>query len=178
MRASHAEIELDNVLRAAGLRVSTKVPSEGSLLMLSPFDAATAIELTRLIRQGMKRTYRIVEALRTLLGGHGLEAPGICVDRGKIRLGDVSVPTADRLACLLGAPPQDIRVDLTEWPEAQQVIDRLGSAFKTATGGGFLDPLFHPDCLRCDEIAAVELGSIDVRTARRLVAVLRFGVRP
>ncbi|MEV7423907.1 hypothetical protein [Streptomyces sp. NPDC091212] len=112
MDAAHAGIELDDVLRAAGLHVSTKIPADdgpGPLLALSPFDAETAAELTRLLRKGMKRTYKTAEALRATFDGHGLKMPGICVDRARIRLGDIPVPIADRLACLLGAPHQDDR---------------------------------------------------------------------
>lgn len=113
------------------------------------------------------------DALRTALSARRLEVPELTVAQRKIHLGDVSVSTADRLACLLGAPPQVVERDLEEWPEVQRVMSRLGAAFGAATDGGFLDLYFHPDCVRCDRYAVLSLGSIDLPTALRLVTTLR-----
>ncbi|MFJ5029521.1 hypothetical protein ACIQB5_15660 [Streptomyces sp. NPDC088560] len=139
----------------------------------------TAAELARLIQRSMRRAYRTVDSLRAVFEARGLAVPGLAVWDGRIDLGDVSIETADRLACLLGAPPQPgSRMELSEWSEAHEVVDRLGDAFKTATRGGFLDLLFHPDCLRCDALAAVRLGSIPVKSARRLATAIESGGRP
>ncbi|TXL90456.1 hypothetical protein [Streptomyces sp. IB2014 016-6] len=112
------------------------------------------------------------DALRTALRTHGLHVPGLSVEQGAVHLGDVTVTTADRLARLLGAPVQETRRNLDEWPEARLVMRRLGAAFKTVTGGGFLDLYFHHDCVRCDRDAAVTLSPISLREAQRLLSAL------
>ncbi|MEV0780912.1 hypothetical protein [Streptomyces sp. NPDC050428] len=98
--------------------------------------------------------HETADGLRAALRAHGLDVPGLCVEQDKVGLGDITVTTADRLARLLGAPAQPVERNLEEWPEAPQVMRRLGAAFKTATGGGFLDLYFHHDCVRCDRDAA------------------------
>lgn len=93
-------------------------------------------------------------------------------------LGDVTVTTADRLASLLGAPARDVERNLEEWPEARQVMRRLGAAFRAATGGGFLDLYFHHDCIRCDSDAALTLGPIKLPEAQRLLSSLSRTASP
>lgn len=95
------------------------------------------------------------------------------MEQDSISLGDITVTTADRLARLLGAPEQQVERNLEEWPEARQVMRRLGAAFNAVTGGGFLDLYFHPDCVRCDRDAVVTPGPINAPEARRLLDCLR-----
>ncbi|MER6031866.1 hypothetical protein [Streptomyces sp. NPDC001851] len=173
-----ASNELNRAVRAAGLSISSMPdmdrPSE--YVDLGAVAPETAVELARLIGKSMKRAFRTAEDLRTIFQAHQLNMPDPSVREGEIHLGDVPVETADHLARLLGAPLQPkSHLDFSEWPEAQKVLDRLSDAFNVATRGGFIDLTFHPDCLRCDEVAAISLGSIPVKTARRLVDALQFG---
>lgn len=178
-QTAEAASELECALRAAGLRGPSLMPMSGRpgpYIELGVIHADTASELARLIRKAMKGAFNTAEALRIALRAHKLDMPDPYVHQAKIHFGDISLATADHLACILGAPPQqDSHLDLTEWPEAQQVVDRLGAAFKAATGGAFLDLYFHPDCLRCNADAAMTLGDMDVRTARRFLTALQFG---
>ncbi|MFC8825326.1 hypothetical protein ACFT9I_08215 [Streptomyces sp. NPDC057137] len=116
--------------------------------------------------------HETADALRAAMRGHDLDVPSLSVEQDRVDLGDITVTTADRLAHLLGAPAQGVERNLTEWPEAQQVMRRLGAAFKTATGGGFLDLYFHHDCIRCDSDAALTLGPISLPEAQRLLSSL------
>ncbi|MFE3587048.1 hypothetical protein ACFXOY_05920 [Streptomyces niveus] len=116
--------------------------------------------------------HETADALRTTLRAHGLDVPGPSVEQDRISLGDITVTTADRLARLLGAPEPQVERNLEEWPEARQVMRRLGAAFRVVTGGGFLDLYFHPDCVRCDRDAVVAAGPINAPEARRLVSRL------
>ncbi|MEV0776703.1 hypothetical protein ACIBLA_37035 [Streptomyces sp. NPDC050433] len=122
--------------------------------------------------------HETVAALRTALREHGLDVPELTAEHGKIALGDITLTTADRLARLLGAPAQKVERSLEEWPEAQQLMRRLGAAFKAATGGGFLDLYFHHDCVRCDSDAALTLSLIDLPEARRLLSSLSRRASP
>ncbi|MFI0743272.1 hypothetical protein ACH4PU_35145 [Streptomyces sp. NPDC021100] len=172
-RAAH---ELQQILGTAGLIGPTVlVAGDRPRIRLDFIEAETADALTLLVRKSLKRAFRTADELGAAFRAHLLEMPEPRVHQAKIRLGEITLPTADRLARLLGAPPEHRERDVTEWAEAQRVLGRLGTAFTAATDGGFLDLLFQPDCLRCDGTAAVALGDINVRTARRLVSVLQFG---
>lgn len=118
------------------------------------------------------RLRETADALRTVLRDHGVDLTGLSVEQDRISLGDIGVTTADRLARLLGAPVQPVVRNLEEWPEARQVMRRLGAAFRAATGGGFLDLYFHHDCVRCDSDAALTLGPITPAQAQRLTSRL------
>ncbi|MEU3973408.1 hypothetical protein [Streptomyces bacillaris] len=170
---------LSDVLRAAGLTMLAPIFYEderGPFVQLSKIDADEATELARLVRKGMKRSFQTALDLHAAVRAHGLDNfPAPVVRHARIHLGDVSVPTADRLACILGAPPQPAKLDITEWPEAWQVVDRLSAAFNEATGGGLLDMGFHPRCERCEGEPVIVLGSLKIKTARRLVRALQFG---
>ncbi|WP_405618835.1 hypothetical protein OG292_30155 [Streptomyces sp. NBC_01511] len=113
------------------------------------------------------------EALRAAFRQHGLDVPSLSVALDKVELGEVTVPTADRLARLLAAPAQTTERNLEEWSEVRQVMRRLGAAFAAVTGGGFLDLYFHHDCVRCDSDASLALSPIDAQAARGLLAALR-----
>lgn len=115
------------------------------------------------------------DALRAAFRQHYLAVPGLSVVGGTVELGEVTVATADRLACLLGAPAMRVERNLEEWPEVRQVMRRLGAAFTAVTGGSFLDLYFHHDCIRCDSDAALTLSPIDAQAARGLLAALRSG---
>ncbi|MFE9296516.1 hypothetical protein [Streptomyces niveus] len=119
--------------------------------------------------------HETADALRDTLRAHGLDVPGLSVEHDSISLGDITAATADRLARLLGAPEPQVERNLEEWPETRQVMRRLGAAFRVATGGGFLDLYFHPDCVRCDRDAVVALGPIKLPDAQRLLSALPKG---
>ncbi|WP_405613909.1 hypothetical protein [Streptomyces sp. NBC_01508] len=121
--------------------------------------------------------HQTADALRTALRERGLDVPGLTVEQGRIALGDITVTTADRLARLLGAPVRRVERHLEEWPEARQVMRRLGAAFAAATGGGFLDLYFHHDCVRCDSDAALTLSPISLPEAQHLLSSLRPNAR-
>ncbi|AJC58579.1 hypothetical protein GZL_06006 [Streptomyces sp. 769] len=140
---------------------------------LNGINTAAADELTQLLRKAMRGTYKVAAQLRAAVRAHGLDDfPEPTVYDSKIHLGDVSIATADKLACVLGAPPQAELAETPDWPEAQQVANRLDVAFKKATGGGFMDQYLHPYCRRCDCDPAIELGDLTKGTARRLVKAL------
>ncbi|MCZ4098953.1 hypothetical protein G3I60_42765 [Streptomyces sp. SID13666] len=176
-----AASELGDIFRAAGLRlyfVKVNDAEEGApSISLGNVDAATALDLARRVRESMKPLFRAGDALHRAFLACDLETSGPHVESGRLQLGKVSVPTADRLACLLGAAPQDEGRDITEWPEAQKVVERLGKAFKTATRGGFLDPTFEPECFKCHCDAEIDLGSLGLRTGRRLAGALQATAR-
>ncbi|MCB5911058.1 hypothetical protein [Streptomyces pinistramenti] len=177
-----AALALDRELRAAGLSGIRPVFDDSGAapyVRLNRTDAVDATELARLIRKGMRGTYKVAAQLREAARAHGLDDfPNPSVHNARIHLGDLSIPTADRLACALGAPPQPVLEEIPDWPEGQQLLDRLHSAFKKATGGGFMDMYFHPYCQRCDEDPVVSLGDLTVRTARRFVTALRRSACP
>ncbi|QEU93367.1 hypothetical protein [Streptomyces kanamyceticus] len=174
---AQAASALDRELRAAGLASLQPVlddDRETPYVRLNRIDAVTAAELARLLHKGMRSAYKVVSDLRAAVRAHGLEDfPVPYVYCTKIHLGDIPVATADRLALLLGAPPQPGLADVPDWPEARQVFDRLNSAFAEATRGGFMDMYLHPYCQRCDGDPAISLGELQVRTARRLVTALQ-----
>ncbi|WP_198358394.1 hypothetical protein [Streptomyces fildesensis] len=173
--------ELGDTLRAAGLRVfylQVNDREEGApSISLGNVDAATAFDLARRVRESMKPLFRAGDALHRAFLACDLETSGPHIASGRLQLGKVSVPTADRLACLLGAAPQDEGRDITEWPQAQQVVERLGKAVKRATRGGFLDPTFDPECFKCHCDAEIDLGSLDLRAGRRLAGALQAAAR-
>ncbi|WP_330174241.1 hypothetical protein OG875_12255 [Streptomyces sp. NBC_01498] len=119
------------------------------------------------------KTQQTADALSAKLRQHRLHIPGLAARQDSIVLGDVTVTTADHLALLLGAPAQQVQRNLDQWPEAQQLMRRLGAAFRTVTGGGFLDLYFHHDCVRCDSDAALTLGPIGPREAELLLSAIQ-----
>ncbi|MGA4842128.1 hypothetical protein [Streptomyces sp. G45] len=171
--ASAAALDLHSACTAAGLNLSAlpsmERPGQVDIGWVSP---QTADELTRLIRRTIKQALRVSERLHAAFRTRGLDMPDPYVDHGRIELGAISLITADRLTGLLGGPVPDPEVDLSYWPEAQLLTARLSKAFQRATGGGFLDPQFHPDCLHCNAEAQLALGSIPAVTARRLARAL------
>ncbi|MEU2558452.1 hypothetical protein ABZ626_03755 [Streptomyces longispororuber] len=171
--AATASFELHHACAAAGLNLSAlpsmERPGQVDIGWVSP---ETAAELTRMIRRTVKEALRASERLRVVFRARGLDVAEPYVHHGRIVLGEISLTTADHLTRLLGGPLPDPDVDLSYWPEAQLLVARLCKAFKRATNGGFLDPQFHPDCLRCDAEAVITMGSIPVVTARRLARAL------
>ncbi|MFI8930591.1 hypothetical protein ACIG3E_23290 [Streptomyces sp. NPDC053474] len=173
LAAATASLDLHHACAAAGLNLSVlpgvEHPGQVDLGSVGP---ETAVALTRMIRRTIKDALRASERLRAAICTHELDMPEPYVHRGQIVLGEIPLTTADRLVGLLGGPQPDPDVELSYWPEAQLLIKRLCQAFKQATHGGFLDPQFHPDCLRCQSDAALACGSIPVMTARRLARAL------
>ncbi|GAA2457303.1 hypothetical protein GCM10010433_69110 [Streptomyces pulveraceus] len=177
----HAAAELGAALREAGIRVPLArhcaEPQPGRV-ELGPLSPGEASQLARIVRTGTKRTLRAARALRDIVDAYRLDLPGIQVRNGRIALGSASPATAELLARLLGAtaPGPDT---LTAAPlDAARVGERLRLAFAAATGGDALD--VHVEEAETEAEAApsaepvLTLGSIDVATARRLVAALRF----
>ncbi|MDF2257197.1 hypothetical protein [Streptantibioticus ferralitis] len=171
-----AAIDLRRACTAAGLRLSPWTNTERKPCVdVGTTDPATALHLARLIRKSLKRAFKTADVLSSAFQAHGLDVPTPHVYGAKIRLGNVSICTADRLACVLGAPSQPELAETPDWPEGQQVLDRLDAAFKQATRGGFMDTYFHPYCQRCGGEPAITLGDLTLRTARRLVTALQYG---
>ncbi|MFJ5952228.1 hypothetical protein [Streptomyces noursei] len=178
-----AVLALAQELDAAGLHGLSPTLDSSQLgfphVRLNAINARTAVELARLLRKALRGPYKVAAQLRAAARAHGLhDFPDPTVYGVKIHLGEVSIATADRLACLLGAPPEP-ELELAEtpdWPDSQHVSDRLHRAFKDATGGGFVDQYVHAYCQRCDGEPAIELGDLSVDTARRLVQALSRGV--
>jgi hypothetical protein len=175
--------DLNAVCSEAGLHlVACPDPdAPGREVKLGTADPTTVRQLTDLLRTSMKRTYDTVAALRSALEAHGLAATELSVVSGEIVLGDLTVPDAERLAQVLGAPPrepeQEPVIELADWPQGKEVVDRLDRAFRQATNR-FIDLAFQPDCCRCGEKPAVSTGAISVGTARRLLDALEYGDRP
>lgn len=102
-----------------------------------------------------------------------LDLPGLRFQHGRIVLGDVSLPAAERFARMLGAPmPTDYLTSGSPPLEAARVRERLRSSFASATGGRALDVRVRHEAAGAAPV--LELGSIDAGSARRLVAALRF----
>ncbi|WP_329156545.1 hypothetical protein OHA63_14915 [Streptomyces anulatus] len=156
--------ELRAALSEAGLRAAVTEAEVGSLVRVAPLDPADARQLARLIRTGTKRALKAARALREICEGHRIDLPGMRVRQGRITLGTVQVDDAARLARLLGAVPP-----ATEQPDADTVRTMFGQAFPRATCGGTLSV-----SVREDAPEILELGSIDARTAQRLISPLRF----
>ncbi|MFJ9890767.1 hypothetical protein ACIQRW_33630 [Streptomyces sp. NPDC091287] len=138
----------------------------GNGVRIAPLDPADARQLARLIRTGTKRALKTARALREICEGYRIDLPGLRVRQGRIALGPVRIDAAARLARLLGAVPPT-----TEQPgaDAGTVMAMLDHTFPQATGGGTL-----PVSVRENTPGLLELGSIDARTARRLIRALQF----
>lgn len=166
-----AAFELGQAFRAAGLPSLSAVPTteRGTpKIALSAIDPETAAEVARLIRKALTRTHKVADALRSTAETLGLDLPELHVENKKVSVGGLSLPTADRLARLLGAPDRDPGTAI----EAQNVADRLRTAFKNATGGVLrIDHPEHPH----SRSGSLSLKAIDVNTARRVVMALQFG---
>ncbi|MGW8552833.1 hypothetical protein [Streptomyces tubercidicus] len=150
-------------------------------IKLHGIDADAAARLGRLVRKGMDEDYVLAEELRCALLAHDLDRfpePQVCGT--KIVLGQVSIRTADRLACILGAPPgpELDEYESPDWPESNAVFDKLNAALKATDVGVFVDMWLHSYCRRCEGDSAIELGSIKVDTARRFLKALQSAARP
>ncbi len=117
-------------------------------------------------------------ALQSALSTHQLGGfPTPYADRGRIVLGEISAPTADRLATLLGAEPVAARSELPDWTEGRRIVQRVRDAVRAAVEGEFVDVDFWPYCPRCDEDPVVTLGSLSPVAARNLTRALAAGAR-
>ncbi|ALU98103.1 hypothetical protein WQO_14385 [Streptomyces globisporus C-1027] len=168
--ASTTSAELRAALSEAGLSARVTAPdADGQnpvrVNLLSPSDAR---QLARLIRTGTKRTLKAARTLREICDGYRIELPGLRVEHGRITLGPIRIDDAARLARMLDAVPQ-----ATEQPsttaDAATVEALLAHAFPQATGGGTV-----PVSVRESTPDPLPLGSIDARTARRLIRALQF----
>ncbi|MFI1932401.1 hypothetical protein [Streptomyces sp. NPDC020330] len=160
--------ELRAALSEAGLRAAVTDAEAGSLVRIAPLDPADARQLARLIRTGTKRALKTARALREICEGYRIDLPGLRVKQGRITLGPVHIDDAARLARLLGAVPPPAEQPGAD-ADAGTVRAMLDHAFPQATGCGALSVSVRenaPDIL--------ELGSIDARTARRLIRALQF----
>ncbi|MGW1296577.1 hypothetical protein [Streptomyces sp. NPDC002533] len=159
--------ELRAALSEAGLRAGVADTEAGNLVRITPLDPVDAQQLARLIRTGTKRALKAARALREICEGYGVDLPGLRVKQGRITLGPVRIDDATRLARLLGAVPQATDQPGTD-ADADTVRTMLDHAFPQATGGALSVSVREntPDLL--------DLGSIDARTARRLIRALQF----
>ncbi|MEU8887306.1 hypothetical protein [Streptomyces sp. NPDC048442] len=170
---------LRQALSAASLSIHAEldVDGQGPYVHLERASAASATALAELVNKGMRPAHKTCKALEKVLRACGLTGfsrpPAVL--NGLIVLGEVPAATADKLACLLGAPPAPddfVGEEVTEGLEAEALLSRLNDAFRKATGGGFMDMKFLPYCPRCGGDPGVELGDLTVPTARRLVKAL------
>ncbi|MGW2022006.1 hypothetical protein [Streptomyces decoyicus] len=150
-------------------------------IKLHGIDADAATRLGHLVRKGTDENYLLAEELRHALLAHdlnGFPVPQVC--GAKIALGEVSIRTADRLACILGAPPgpELDEYESPDWPESNDVFDKLNAALKATDVGVFVGMWLHSYCRRCEGDSAIELGSIKVDVARRFVKALQSAARP
>ncbi|MFE7129346.1 hypothetical protein ACFVIM_00605 [Streptomyces sp. NPDC057638] len=172
--------DLNATCSEVGLRlVACPSPDDpGREAVLGTADPATVRQLTDLLRASMTRTYDTVAALRGAVAAHGVQVPDLSVVAGEIMLGDLTVPDAERLAQVLGAPARDPEAEpvseLADWPQGKEVAARLGHAFREVTGK-FIDLAFQPDCSRCGSKPAISTGAVSVGTARLLLEALEYG---
>ncbi|MFD3813603.1 hypothetical protein ACFWRZ_00860 [Streptomyces rubiginosohelvolus] len=162
--------ELRAALSEAGLSARVTAPDADAqnpvrITLLNPTDAR---QLARLIRTGTKRTLKAARTLREICEGYRIDLPGLRVEHGRITLGPIRIDDAARLARLLDAVPQASEQPSTT-ADAATVKALLGHAFPQATGGGTLSVSVRENAPRI-----LELGSIDARTARRLIRALQF----
>ncbi|WP_282686702.1 MULTISPECIES: hypothetical protein [unclassified Streptomyces] len=162
--------ELRAALSEAGLNARVTASDSDAqnpvrVTLLSPTDAR---QLARLIRTGTKRTLKAARSLREICEGYRIDLPGLRVEQGRITLGPIRIDDAARLARLLDLVPQ-----ATEQPsttaDAATVKALLAHAFPQATGGGTLSV-----SVREETPNLLDLGSVDARTARRLIRALQF----
>lgn len=162
--------ELRAALSEAGLSAGVADTEAGDLVRITPLDPVDAQQLARLIRTGTKRALKAARTLREICAGYRIDLPGLRVRQGRITLGPIQVDDAARLARLLNAvPPATAQPGTGAAPDADTVRVMLAQAFPQAAGGGALSVSVRentPDLL--------DLGSIDARTARRLIRALQF----
>ncbi|WKN15396.1 hypothetical protein NEH83_15030 [Streptomyces sp. JUS-F4] len=161
--------ELRAALSEAGLRAGVADTEAGDLVRITPLDPVDAQQLARLIRTGTKRALKAARTLREICAGYRIDLPGLRVRQGRITLGPIQVDAAARLARLLNAvPPATAHPGADTAPDADTVRAMLIQAFPQSTGGALSVSVREhtPDLL--------DLGSIDARTARRLIRTLQF----
>ncbi|MFF8967103.1 hypothetical protein ACF1BK_30620 [Streptomyces globisporus] len=162
--------ELRAALSEAGLNARVATPDADAqnpvrVTLLSPSDAR---QLARLIRTGTKRTLKAARSLREICEGYRIDLPGLRVEQGRITLGPIRIDDAARLARLLDSVPLATEQSSTT-ADAATVKALLDHAFPQATGGGTLSV-----SVREEAPNLLNLGSIDARTARRLIRALQF----
>ncbi|MFE9335581.1 hypothetical protein [Streptomyces sp. NPDC007063] len=186
-RAPDRPLRRDALAAVHELRVAMRQADLGSADLLDDgetcaISAEDAIDLARLVRNGMLEVFDAATDLATCLRAHGLEMEEPYVTRNKINLGMVSVPVAAQLAIALGAPQDQVKTEhdpsnhLSRWAYADHVGDLLRAAFHQTTGCVLVDYLFHAECLRCSSEAAIELGHIEVAAAQRMADALQCGL--
>ncbi|UYB39262.1 hypothetical protein SLV14_001738 [Streptomyces sp. Je 1-4] len=178
MAAAH---ELHAVLCLVGIdSVQPIAVPDRHYIGLRAIDVREAEELARLIGKGMRSAHKTADRLRRTFLAHDLDMADPTVSDDQIGLGELSVPVAERLAVLLGTPQQDLNASYDENdPDGSvyhhKVGDRLCDAFRAVTGEKLIDFYVHHDCIRCDGEAAITLGRVNVKGARRLLRALRSG---
>ncbi|MFE7780608.1 hypothetical protein [Streptomyces nigrescens] len=131
-------------------------------------------------QQGMDESDLLAAELHRALLAHDLD--GFPVPQGcgtKISLGEVSIHAADRLACILGAPPGTVLLDDSpDWPESNAVFGKLDAVLKATDVGVFVGMWLHLYCRRCEGDSGIELGDIKLDVAGRFVKALQSAARP
>lgn len=177
-----AAVTLNQVLDDAGLGdIRPVLDDEKGVpsIRLHSIDAEAATRLGHLVRKGTEGNYLLVDELRPAVRAHDLDdfpLPEVC--GAKIALGEVSIRMANRLACILGAPPGPELDETPDWPESKEVYDRLDAALRASDVGVFVGMWLHSYCRRCEGDPAIELGSITVDVARRLLKALQSAACP
>ncbi|OIJ86420.1 hypothetical protein [Streptomyces colonosanans] len=173
--------DLQKVLVEVGIDGLLQVeahPRGGPPVMhLERLDGTHTAALTARLHKGLREHFDTAGALHAAFRAHGLDAGlPIPVVRGlRIRLGDATVHAALALGSLLGAAPVLTKLaEVPDYPESEQVMDRLHQAVK-ATTSGFMDVELHPNCMKCGHLPTITLGALELDTAKRLVTALRHG---
>ncbi|MFC9760117.1 hypothetical protein [Streptomyces sp. NPDC056921] len=173
--------DLDQVLAEAGIggltQVSTHPRGGPPIMHLERLDSTAATTLAALLCAGMSEYFATADALHDVFRVHGLSAdpqfPVPAVRGFRIRLGDVSVHSALTLGSLLGADPVPTELaQVPDHPESVHVMNRLQQAMTDKTSG-FMDVEFHPNCMKCGHFPTITLGTLELDTAKGLVAALQ-----
>ncbi|MFJ2405839.1 hypothetical protein ACIOUE_31540 [Streptomyces xanthochromogenes] len=157
--------------------VSVGIHCERPVIHLTGMDMSGAAALTSLIRSALSDYVTTARDLHAALQKHGLE-PGLDftpgVKRLKITLGEASVEAGAVWASILdGEPVPEGDLECAEYPEAQAIADRLEAAVEAATDGGRMEARLLYYCERCSKDSVLDLGSLPLDVARRLVTALQ-----
>ena len=146
-------------------------PDRAIRIVLPRLDDADA--LGNLITGNLSAPYAAAHQLRNALADAGVEAPGLRVRDGGVRIGRITVSDALVLGeRVLGSTwPKDIDED--DWDRA---ASELATSVATATGVGIaVDP--DPRCSSCGGHHGVVVGVIGVDQARRLADAVKASVQ-
>uniref|UniRef100_UPI003F493F4F hypothetical protein n=1 Tax=Streptomyces sp. CA-136453 TaxID=3240050 RepID=UPI003F493F4F len=151
---------------------------QGLAFELGSLTVSGAEAFTAMLWSAMREHVTAARALHTTFRDRGLGKSEVHfepdVHQLKITLGDISPLAAATIASALdGAPLPDDLNECPDYPELEQITDRLVAAVKTATSAGFVDIEAIPYCTRCCEGPVVKLADLTLDEAQQLIAALR-----